>query len=505
MKKIGEEKRQFMRNEKEKTSRLLDNYYNPSIHKKTWEPSGVIKEKNKYIYGDTGLAHNIKDSLQKENNKQKTKEQIHFLEFDFLEENDIIIIIEHCANCEKHINYTNHSNDIFKYITKLLQACISLRFPFIKVYLKPIDITNNKINRIGALEIQIGMKINNKTTINTLYSKLNTGQWPNFHNILNKISMYVPVFSFKFQIYDKEEGENSESTILESGINESKTPDDKNNVNLNNNQNINKKEIYKLSKYENMKINLYSFKCEQIENCCKEATNALDITFNSKRKIEIYQENALNETNNNNNILLTKTQNSSVNNMNISLKSNLSLNNNISKRGEIIEDISIINQIKGKLLCTGYTDKLGFLYFENVPFDSYVVEIEGNKKFLGCGALIQFKKIFQNYKSNPNYIFNKIFGLKRQLNAYIEVYLFSNELKDNKFEINFISDATVLFKKNGEENENFELKENIKGKYEMTIEPCSGAIIVIRNGKEVACKEISLNNGLNKINIELSK
>ena len=57
MKKIGEEKRQFMRNEKEKTSRLLDNYYNPNIHKKTWEPSGTIKEKNKYIYGNTGLAY----------------------------------------------------------------------------------------------------------------------------------------------------------------------------------------------------------------------------------------------------------------------------------------------------------------------------------------------------------------------------------------------------------------------------------------------------------------
>ena len=505
MKKIGEEKRQFMRNEKEKTSRLLDNYYNPNIHKKTWEPSGTIKEKNKYIYGDTGLAYNIKDSLQKENSKQKSKEQIHFLEFDFIEENDIIIIIEHCANCEKHMNHTNHSNDIFKYITKLLQACINLRFPFIKVYLKPIDVSNNKINRIGALEIQIGMKINNKTTINTLFSKLNTGQWPNFHNILNKISMYVPVFNFKFQIYDKEEGENSESTILDSCINESKTPDDKNNANLNNNKNNNKKEIYyKPSKYENMKINLYSFHCEQVENCCKEASNALDMIYNSKRKIEKYQENANNEGNNN--ILLTKTQNSSINNMNNSFKNNLSLNNNISKRGEIIEDISIINQIKGKLLCTGYTDKLGFLYFENVPFDSYVVEIEGNKKFLGCGALIQFKKIFPNYQSNnTNYIFSKIFGLKRQINAYVEVYLFSNELKDSNFEINFISDAQVLFKKKGDDQEHFELKENIKGRYEMTIEPCTGTIIVILNGKEVACKEISLNNGLNKINIELSK
>ena len=481
--KISEEKRQFKRKENEKTSRLLDNYYNPNIHKKNWEPSGTFKEKKKYIYGDTGLAHNIPDSIKKECNPQKSKEQIHFLEFDFLEENDIIIIIEHCANCEKHLNHTNHSNDIYKFITKLLQACINLRFPFIKVYLKPIDISNNKINRIGALEIQIGMKINDETSINTLFSKLNTGQWPNFHNILNKISTYVPVFNFKFQIYDKEEGENSESTILESCINDSKMQSDKNNNNKN-------QEIYKKpSKYENIKINLYSYNCEQIENCCKEASNALNMLFNSKKKVELYHET---ETNNNN-----------VNNTNNSLKNNLSLNNNISKKGEIIEDMSIINQLKGKLLCTGYCNKMGLLYFENVPFDSYVIEVEGNKKFLGCGALVQFKKIFKSIKINENYIFNKIFGLKRQLNAYLEVYLFSNVLKDNKYEINFIKEAYVLFKKNREQDEVYELNEKIKGRYEIEIEPCSGVIIVIQNGKEVASREVALNNGLNQINLEL--
>ena len=498
--KNGEEKRQFKRKEMEKTSRLLDNYYNPNIHKKIWEPSGTIKEKNKYVYGDSGLAYNIIDidTTKKENDKQKSKEQIHFLEFDFLEDNDIIIIIEHCANCEKHINHTNHSNDIFKHITKLLQVCINLRFPFIKVYLKPIDITNTKINRIGALEIQIGMKINNNITINTIFSKLNTGRWPNFHNILNKINQYVPVFNFKFQIYDKEEGEHSESTIIESSVNESKTVQSKKNINY-------KNEILKKpSKFENMKINLYSYNCEQIENCCKEASKALDVIFNSKRKLEIYQENSTNEANNNNNTLLTKGTNSLNNtNLNISLKNNLSINNNILKKGEIIEDFSVINQMKGKLLSSGYTDKLGFLSFENVPFDSYVIEIESNKKFLGCGALIQFKKIFQNTNVNENYVFNKIFGLKRQINAYVEVYLFSNEVKNNKFEINFINGAKVLLKKIGQQEEVYELKENIKGRYEIITDPGYGVINVIKNGKEIASKEVSLNNGLNKINIEL--
>ena len=434
--KIREEQRQFMRKENEKSSRLLDNYYNPNIHKKIWEPSGTIKEKNKYVYGDSGLAHIINDPdyLARENNKQKYKEPIHFLEFDFLEENDIIVIIEHCANCEKHINHTNHNNDIFKYITKLLQACINLRFPFIKVYLKPIDTSNNIINRIGAFEIQLGMKINNKTTITTLFSKLNTGQWPNFHNILNKINSYVPAFNFKFQIYDKEAGDYSESSILESSVNESKA-ENKNNNNNN--------ELFKMpSKYENVKINLYSYNCEQIENCCKEASSALEMVFNSKKRMEVYHETQ-SETNNNNLI-----PNNNLNMTNTSYKSNISMNS-LSKKGEIIEDLSLINQIKGKLLCSGYTDKLGFLYFENVPFDSYVIEIENSKRFLGCGALIQFKKIFQGRNSNENYIFNKIFGLKKQTNAYVEVYLFSNEVKENKCEINFISGAKVFLRKTG--------------------------------------------------------
>jgi hypothetical protein len=301
-----------MRKENEKSSRLIDNYYNPNIHKKIWEPSGTIKEKNKYVYGDSGLAHIINDPdyLARENNKQKYKEPIHFLEFDFLEENDIIVIIEHCANCEKHINHTNHNNDIFKYITKLLQACINLRFPFIKVYLKPIDTSNNIINRIGAFEIQLGMKINNKTTITTLFSKLNTGQWPNFHNILNKINSYVPAFNFKFQIYDKEAGDYSESSILESSVNESKAE----------NKNNNNNELFKMpSKYENVKINLYSYNCEQIENCCKEASSALEMVFNSKKRMEVYHETQ-SETNNN---LLP---NNNLNMTNTSYKSNISMN-----------------------------------------------------------------------------------------------------------------------------------------------------------------------------------
>ena len=112
--KLKEEKRQLLRKENEKTSRFLDNYYNPNIHKKIWEPSGSFKSKNIYIYGDSGLSYNIRSSSLSE---EKNKEQIHFLEFDFLEENDIIIIIEY-----------------YSYITKILMKQIILK-KFIKILL----------------------------------------------------------------------------------------------------------------------------------------------------------------------------------------------------------------------------------------------------------------------------------------------------------------------------------------------------------------------------------
>ena len=110
------------------------------------------------------------------------------------------------------------------------------------------------MNRAGAFEIQLGIKINGQTNIINLFSKLKSGQWPNFRNILNKIYLHMPTLSFKLQVYDKEEGDNTESSIIDNTINENKT------------DNLNKNEIgKKTSKYENIKINLYEYNNEAME------------------------------------------------------------------------------------------------------------------------------------------------------------------------------------------------------------------------------------------------
>ena len=285
----------------EKSTRFQDNYFNPKLHKHNWEPSGKIKEKNKYTYGDTGLGFDMGDQniLKKDKNSIMNKTTpTHFLECDFLENNDIIVIIEHCSNCEEHLNHTNHVNNIYKNISKLLQLCINLRFPFIKVYSKPIDINNKNTSKLGAFEVQLGTKINDNKSIVTLFSKLKSNQWPSFNNILNKINNIVPLLDIKCTVYDKEE----DMDITDNSLENTNTGimDDKNDNELRNKNIL----LALPSKYENIKINLYSLKNKQIELYCKEASNQLNIAFNPKKRAEIFAEeqNLKNNDNNNTNI-----------------------------------------------------------------------------------------------------------------------------------------------------------------------------------------------------------
>ena len=147
-----EAKVQQIRKNMEPSSRLLANYYNPKIHNKNWQPNGTYKAKPK-------IQENNDISMKEINSSSntKTKPQTHYLEFDYMEPNDIIVTIEHCANCEHHQSHTQHINDIFRHMAKLVQRAILSRFPFIKVYLKPIDGT---VSRLGAFEIQYAIPSN---------------------------------------------------------------------------------------------------------------------------------------------------------------------------------------------------------------------------------------------------------------------------------------------------------------------------------------------------------
>lgn len=214
-----------------------------------------------------------------------------------MQKNEIIITIEHCSNCEDHKTHTQHINDIYRNVAINLQKCILMRFPFIKVYLKPIDtqiVPTNLQNyeksevvdfkykdvRIGAFEIQLAIK-GERLEIFQVHSKLATGQWPSFNSLLNKIVAKLPRFNLSLSIFDREDkiDEPGKSESSEEKYEEIKSD--------------NEEEILLPSKFENIKINLYQLKNPQILNLINQTGEDLDMIINPKKRLELMATNRL--------------------------------------------------------------------------------------------------------------------------------------------------------------------------------------------------------------------
>ncbi len=232
--------------------------------------------------------------LQKLDNDTKSKKRSkdqHFLEFDYMQKNDIIVTIEHCSNCEDHKTHTQHINDIYRQFAQSLQKCIIMRFPFIKVYLKPIDTQIVPVNlqnyeknqivdskykdvRIGAFEIQLAIKLE-KLEIIQIHSKLVSGLWPSLFCVLNKIVAKLPRFNLSISIFDREDKNDD--------LDENK----KNEEQEENNEIIQKKDedILLPTKFENIKMNLYQLKNPQILQIINSANEQLEYVLNPKKRI----------------------------------------------------------------------------------------------------------------------------------------------------------------------------------------------------------------------------
>ena len=241
-------KRQKMRKENNNFSNLIDNYYNSEIHPRSWWPNGGLIIKRRYKYTGIGLDHfyeknnveqleTIEDSIPKE--KKDADYIVNFKEFESLKYNEFMITIEHCASCEEHKYITQHQSDtIFKELAISYQKIIRERFPFIKVYLKPIDVeivknrgfvipkvqkngaahpkipslnTKFKQCRIGAFEIQIATRDEKGEIITRIiHSKLKTKKFPEVNTVLKKIVSFMPRFRLKLVLFDKEDYEDIE-------------------------------------------------------------------------------------------------------------------------------------------------------------------------------------------------------------------------------------------------------------------------------------------------------
>ena len=235
------ETRNLYRKRMHPVTRELDNYYNCQEHKKAWLPNGVYQVKQGYYYAKPGLGHYYEkknigelENLEKLQEKKVRGQTNGFIDFSYMEENQFIVTIEYCSNCQEHSVFTSHNADLYKNYALSLQKCILLRFPFISVLLKPIEtdiqikfnnlkdkekqVKAKKINalfkdvRLGAFEVQLCYKVKknkedkmSKEVIILLHSKLETKKWPKIETILDKIVQYMPRFMGRIILYEKEE------------------------------------------------------------------------------------------------------------------------------------------------------------------------------------------------------------------------------------------------------------------------------------------------------------
>ena len=234
----NELERQKLRKKLHPVTRELDNFFNHKLHQRGWWPSGLFLRKQYYYYAQPGLGcyyekNNVEQLKDLGELKKETKKNIlkNFIEYNYVEDNQYVITIEYCSNCEEHITHTFHSAEVYKNYAISLQKCILLRFPFIKVILKPIETdilkqehyklpkvdlfgnsekkyVNDKFKdvRIGAFEIQICYKkVGTEIKKALLHSKLQTKQFPEITKILDKIVNYLPDFNGQIITYEKEE------------------------------------------------------------------------------------------------------------------------------------------------------------------------------------------------------------------------------------------------------------------------------------------------------------
>ncbi len=166
--------------------------------------------------------------LEKLNIDEKTKKNPPlkvFKEFLEINDDDVVITIEHCTNCAEHQSNTRHVEEKYYLYAKTLKQAILLRYPMVKVYCKPITTTVEDFQksirvtrkstdqrsliidnyrpemRIGAFEVQICKKIDGQRKQELLHSKLATRVWPNIGAVLNKIAKYIPHTNINVKVY----------------------------------------------------------------------------------------------------------------------------------------------------------------------------------------------------------------------------------------------------------------------------------------------------------------
>ena len=630
-----DKKRQKLRKIYNNFSNPIDNYYYPKFHERAWWPNGEYIIKRRYNYTGIGLEHiyeknnvqQLKVVEEKEIKEKKDADYLQdFAEYYNLKKNEYIITIEHCASCEEHKNITQHKTDtIFKELAIKYQKIIQERFPFIKVYLKPIDVEivknekfkfpkvsnggiypsypdiNSKFKqcRIGAFEIQIATKNEkDEKVVRIIHSKLKTKRFPDVNTVLKKIVSFMPKFNLKLILYDKEDYEDLEkmnniqinlylcnSNIIKEVrdstqeqvlnfispgrrllmLREQKLKQEQN---FNKNDALDKNNITASTNLNNCPPRIFSAAPNKVRG--------ISASRSSSYMARPSSTNFLNN-NKNNNMIESFKYKSNQNNFGMSsIIGTDRLTNSLEsfyKIGKEINNQKLLKNQLGDLIkrkfskidnnqlknenSKGNTEEEESsesvtVYFDELPYDTYIIETIENSNFQGSLTLLKFNEL----NTDNNGIVTKYIGLWHQENAILNIHLYTekekkvpivkkeneNENKINEENINTNKEKRIvrppssnqrriINNNNNDNNENYEIRieqepivtgsinisdaddpnsrykvyPNKKGVYEYKTLPGEYKLEVYNEDYEKIVMKILLKCGLNTINIKLKQ
>ena len=523
--KKDDKKRQYLRKKDNDFSNPIDNYYFPKFHDRAWWPNGEYIIKRRYNYTGIGLEHyyernNVQQLKVVEDKEVKEKKDADYLqdfrEYYNLKKNEYIITIEHCSSCEEHKNITQHQTDtIFKELAIKYQRIIQERFPFIKVYLKPIEVEivrnekfrfpkidnggvypsypdiNSKFKqcRIGAFEIQIATKNEkDEKIVRIIHSKLKTKRFPDVNTVLKKIVSFMPKFNLKLILYDKEDYEDLEkmnniqinlylcnSNIIKE-VRDSTQEQVLNFISpgrrllmlreqkLKQEQNFNRNDaVLDKNNMTGSTTNLNNFTSTyppRIFSALPNKVRGISASRSSSYMARPSSTTYLNN-NKNNNMIESFKYKSNQNNLGMSsIIGTDRLNNSLEsfyKIGKEINNQKLLKNQLGDLIKRKFSkidnNKLKnenskgndedeessesvTVYFDELPYDTYIIETIENSNFQGSLTLLKFNDL----NSDNNGIITKYIGLWHQENAILNIHLYTEKEKK------------VPIDKNGNEN-----------------------------------------------------
>ena len=607
----NETKRQILRKKTNNFSNQIDNYFYPKYHPRSWWPNGEYIIKRRYNYTGIGLQHyyeknNVEQLKTIENKEEKEKKDADFLkdftEYNNLKKNEFIITIEHCASCEEHKNITQHQTDtIFKELAIKYQKIIQERFPFIKVFLKPIDVEivknekfkfpkitangasypsypklNNQFKqcRIGAFEIQIAtLNENNEKVVRIIHSKLKTKKFPDVNTVLKKIVSFMPKFNLKLVLYDKEDYEelekmnNIQVNLYLCNSNVIKEVGDSTQEQVLNFTSPGRrllmlreqrlKQQQSFMKNGNLYKNKNTFNFSPISS--PRITSAMPhkvrgISANKSSSYLLRPSSTTNYKMNNKLIESSKSRIKSgfgVTSINASDKFTNSYES-FYKIGKEINSQNALKSQKGALIKRKFSkiekkanntenskvndedeesSESVTLYFDDLPYDTYIIETIENSNFQGSLTLLKFNEL----NIDKNGIITKYIGLWHQENAILNIHLYTekekkiplvengdenriirppsstqrrdnnNEQYDIRYEQESILTGSINISDADDPNSRYKVYPNTKGIYEYKTIPGEYKLEVYNENYERIVMKILLKCGLNTINIKLKE